>query len=69
MINYINTLSPLRAAGKKFDTRGQGKIVIMGDQTFMKRMKAGEILVYTYKVFVFIRIKYSCTKGRKLCWY
>ena len=69
MINHINTLSPLRAAGKKIDTRGQRKIVIMSDRTFMKRMKAGEILVYTYKIFVFIRIKYSCTKGRKLRWY
>ena len=46
--------------------RVQGKIVIMGDRTFVKRMKAGEILGYTYKIFVFIRIKYSCTKRRKL---
>ena len=68
MINHINTLSPLRAAGKNFDMRGQGKIVIMGDRTFIKRMKAGEIFGCTYKIFVFIRIKYSCTKGRKLRW-
>ena len=58
MINYINTLSPLRAAGKKIDTRGQGKIVIMGGRPFLKRMKAGEILVYTFKIFLFMRIKY-----------
>ena len=43
--------------------------MIMGGRTFMKKMKAGEILIYTYKIFVFIRIKYSCTKGRKLRWY
>ena len=66
MINHINTLSPLRAAGKKIDTRGQRKIVIMSDRTFMKRMKAGEILVYTYKIFVFIH-KIFMYKRAKNC--
>ena len=46
------------------DRRGQGKIEIMRDRKSMKVMKAGEILVYTNKIYTHIPIKYSCRKGR-----
>ena len=48
----INNISPLRAAGEKNWQKGEGegKVGVAGGQTAIKRMKAREILVYTYKI-------------------
>ena len=57
MRNHVNILSSLRAAGEKnwYDGAGEGRIMV--GQTSMKKMKAGEIFVYTYEIFMFKRVK------------
>ena len=46
-----NNISPMRAAGKKNWLKGEGaEVSVVGSQAAMKRMKAREILVYTYKI-------------------
>ena len=62
MRNHINNISPLRAPGEKTDRSGGGKVGIVDGRTVMKRMKAREVLFYTYKIFKYVRIKYSYTK-------
>ena len=58
MRNHINNISPLRVLG----VGGGGKVGIVDGRTVMKRMKAREVLFYTYKIFKYVRIKYSYTK-------
>ena len=62
MRNHINNISPLRVPGEKTDRSGGGKVGIVDGRTVMKRMKAREVLFYTYKIFKYVRIKYSYTK-------
>ena len=64
MRNHINNISPLRVPGEKTDRSwgGEGKVGIVDGRTVMKRMKAREVLFYTYKTFKYVRIKYSYTK-------
>ena len=64
MRNHINNISPLRVPGEKTDRSwgGEGKVGIVDGRTVMKRMKAREVLFSTYKIFKYVRIKYSYTK-------
>lgn len=62
MRNHINNISPLRVPGEKTDRSGGGKVGIVDGRTVMKRMKAREVLFYTYEIFKYVRIKYSYTK-------
>ena len=61
----INNISPLRVAGEKKLIEGGGgrKGMCCGYRTAIKRLKAREILVYTYKILKHKRAKIALVLG------